>query len=388
MPKIKKNSRGTWEFVVDLSRDPATGHRQQARRSGFRTKKEAETEMRRLQDLADKGTVIKADNANIQFMTFAEDWLKVYAASGTVKPSTVETRATSLSMARKFIGPAKIKDFTVRNWDSLMNRLEDAYSKNSVSNIKATLSLVLDYAVECGLLVQNPTKVHRQRRKVLQLEDVADEIEQKYLSKEELQRFLDAAAECGNYQMFALMRLLVFSGMRIGEALGLEFKHIDFDNGVIRVRQTAVTRKSRDELQTPKTLSSIRDIDIDKETAAILRRQILERKKARLAAGGSWGNADFVFTRSNGRYLRYGTAWYQFKKLIKTAGITKEATPHILRHTHASLLAESGATLEQIQARLGHSNDEITRKIYLHITAASAAKAADRFADFMQQNFL
>jgi len=56
------------------------------------------------------------------------------------------------------------------------------------------------------------------------------------------------------------------------------------------------------------------------------------------------------------------------KRLLKIAGVSQELTPHSFRHTHPSLLAEAGVRLEEIMDRLGHTEDETTRLIYLHVT--------------------
>ena len=125
MPKITKNSRGTWEFVVDLGNDPATGKRRQARRSGFRTKKEAEEELRRLQNEADKGVVIKKREGNITFEEFSKDWLEWYAATAGVKESTITTRMRQLNMAYKLIGSLKIKDFNKNTYDKFLTAGND-----------------------------------------------------------------------------------------------------------------------------------------------------------------------------------------------------------------------------------------------------------------------
>ena len=91
----------------------------------------------------------------------------------------------------------------------------------------------------------------------------------------------------------------------------------------------------------------------------ILHQQIIEQKKKRLKAGPEWYNEhDFVFTSA--RYTGYPLLYHTFKssfiQLLKTLEVSKHITVHSLRHTHASLLAESGVTLEQIQQRLVHSN--------------------------------
>lgn len=389
MPKITKNSRGTWGFVVDLGTDPATGKRRQARRSGFRTKKEAEEELRRLQNEADKGVVVKKQDGNITFEEFSQDWLEWYAATAGVKESTVTNRRRYLRQACQFIGGMKIKEFGKSSYNQFLIALHERYAKSTTNSISQTVSMILNYAVECSLLITNPAQSAIKPKTAAKLEDVPENIEEKYLSRAEVDRLLSAAKECGDFQYYALIHLLLFSGIRIGEALALEFKHIDAAG--IKIRQTFSTGASASvekyTLETPKTSRSIRDIELDTYTLEIVQAQMLDQKKKRLKAGATWDSQhNFIFTAYTkpGLPLSYVTAAYKFKRLLTIAEIGKKATLHTLRHTHASLLAESGASLEQIQARLGHSNDKITREIYLHITKDSSALMMENFAAYMQ----
>ena len=119
---------------------------------------------------------------------------------------------------------------------------------------------------------------------------------------------------------------------------------------------------------------------------AILHQQVIEQKKKRLKAGPQWYNEhDSVFTseKYSGYPALYRSFTSPFYRLLKTLEVNKHITVHSLRHTHASLLAESGATLEQIQQRLGHSNDDITKRVYLHVTKDSKANMITNFAAFM-----
>ena len=70
-------------------------------------------------------------------------------------------------------------------------------------------------------------------------------------------------------------------------------------------------------------------------------------------------------------------------RLMKLSGLNIDLTPHSLRHTHTSLLAEAGVGLEEIMERLGHSDDEITRKVYLHVTRTKKKEAAQKFSELM-----
>ncbi|MEC0210303.1 tyrosine-type recombinase/integrase [Paenibacillus ehimensis] len=75
--------------------------------------------------------------------------------------------------------------------------------------------------------------------------------------------------------------------------------------------------------------------------------------------------------------------WDRFTKHVKLAGLPKNLTPHSLRHTHVTRLAEAGEQLAVIQERLGHKNDEITKRIYLHLTAEQRKAIPDRFEMIM-----
>ena len=70
-------------------------------------------------------------------------------------------------------------------------------------------------------------------------------------------------------------------------------------------------------------------------------------------------------------------------RLLKKTNLNPELTPHSLRHTHTSLLAEAEVGLEEIMDRLGHQDDEVTRKVYLHVTTEMKKEASDKFSKLM-----
>jgi integrase len=78
------------------------------------------------------------------------------------------------------------------------------------------------------------------------------------------------------------------------------------------------------------------------------------------------------------------TAEYKMKKILAKTGISKTLSPHSLRHTHTSLLAEAGVGLTEIMERLGHEDDGITKKVYLHVTRTKRLDAANKFSELMK----
>lgn len=71
-------------------------------------------------------------------------------------------------------------------------------------------------------------------------------------------------------------------------------------------------------------------------------------------------------------------------RLLKIVKLNEELTPHSLRHTHTSLLAEAKVGLEEIMERLGHADDEITRRVYLHVTKTMKKEASQKFSELMK----
>lgn len=391
MPKIQKAANGKYEFWVDLGRDPLTGKRRQVHRGGFATKKAAEAEIRNLQNEADKGIVVQKQKASISFADFADIWFDYYKATSGCKKSSINTRRNSLITLKKRFGDMRISDFNKHIYEKILIDLDQDYARSTLSNMHGTFRMIFDYAVNCNLIATNPTEGAKKPKQAITIEEIDDDyIEEQYLSKAALTHLLDIIKDRGILQDYALFRLLAYTGMRIGEALALEVSRVDFDASKIKIRRTLCTSTNRVKdfyLQTPKTESSIRDIDIDDKTMSILRMWVSEQRKNKMLKRDVWyDDYDFVFTSRNypGYPLPYATANARFKQYLKSASLDNTKTPHILRHTHASLLAESGATLEQIQERLGHTDDEITRRIYLHVTKTSKANLINQFAAYMQ----
>ena len=125
-------------------------------------------------------------------------------------------------------------------------------------------------------------------------------------------------------------------------------------------------------------------IGIDEETI-----RILKKLKARQA---EWKlkyphiqYSDYLFQTIFGIIIRDDHAGLTMRRALATVGINNpKLSPHKLRHTHTSLLAAAGVGLEEIQKRLGHANDQITRLVYYHVTKEIRKETADKFASYMK----
>lgn len=110
-------------------------------------------------------------------------------------------------------------------------------------------------------------------------------------------------------------------------------------------------------------------------------RQVIEQ------LGDAYYNKDFIFAkmeRQHGYPIVIKTVQNHMKRLQQLANLNPDLTPYSLRHTHTSLLAEVGVALEQIMDRLGHSDDQITKDVYLHVTQEMKKEASQKFSELMR----
>lgn len=183
----------------------------------------------------------------------------------------------------------------------------------------------------------------------------------KYLERDELMQLLPELKVDLNRYMIAFLAL---SGLRVGEALALQKDDVDLAGRVIRVRNT-IDHGTGAVLEGAKTNGSIRDVYIQDELLALCReiRQYLNEMAMKCGF-----RSDFFFSDFDGRPVNYFTLEKYFKENTARV-IGRPLTLHSLRHTHASLMFEGGASLEAVAMRLGHADSRTTREIYLHVTS-------------------
>lgn len=194
-----------------------------------------------------------------------------------------------------------------------------------------------------------------------EIPDVVYDISDEYLEPEEIQKLLNYFTK-NNWQDYYISYFLILTGMRIGEFVALEDSDVDIKSKTIHITKTYYPSTKR--ATSAKTKDSIRDIHIQPELLTLIKKLRLWRKEAMFENGIK--STLFMPHLKTGGYLSYGT----YNLHLKTAAsevLGREITPHKLRHTHASILAET-MSAEQISRRLGHHDDKITKAIYIHIT--------------------
>lgn len=194
---------------------------------------------------------------------------------------------------------------------------------------------------------------------------------QKYLERDELAVLLPELKVDLNRYVIAFLAL---SGLRIGEALCLTKADVDLDARAIHVSKT-LDHGSGEVLAGAKTLTSVRDVYIQDELLQLCRDILQYMRKQSVACGF---RTDLFFSDFSGAPLQYARLNKYFSENTERV-IGRRLTLHSLRHTHASLMFEGGASLESVALRLGHSGTGTTRDIYLHITERLKERYNEQF---------
>ena len=188
-----------------------------------------------------------------------------------------------------------------------------------------------------------------------------------------------AIAERERHRLFPFLRLLVYTGMRLGEALGLRWSNVNLDQGYVRVVEAAVkTHRQGMITKRPKTTKGVRTIDLDDRTIEVLRR-------LRLKQFLDDYQGEFVFPHCDGGLMRVTTIIRDLKRLGERVGVPG-ITFHSLRHFHASVSLQQHQNVVVVSRRLGHSSVVTTLDTYGHVMAGWQKGEADAFAEAMETN--
>lgn len=368
--KKKNCSCGSkWAFVVDIGIDPETGKRKQKSKSGFPSKKEAEVAAAALIHELEQGIYIEESCQT--FCDFANEWLPIYSEAKDVKPGTIRVRLHEIGKLLPYFGQLKLKDSTREG-------------------IHRTGRMIFRKALEFELIKKDPTEFAYLKKDKKTIEQLEEEELPKYLEKEELALFLKTAKEHGLEHDYLVYLILSYTGIRVGELVALKWKDVDFVNQTISITKTYYNPSYNAlnyQLVTPKTRKSRRKIIVDEDVIAALKEHKKVQDEVIERLGNAYYNHDFIFAKTQRHYgypIVLKNVRDRMKRLLRLAGLNGDLTPHSLSHTHTSLLAEARVSLEQIMDRLGHTDDQITKNVYLHVTQEMKKEASQKFGELMR----
>ncbi|HGF8201238.1 site-specific integrase [Enterococcus faecium] len=369
-----KNGDKYWGFETYLGKDPRTGKDIRTKRRRFKTKAEAQNALNKL--LVEYK---EQEEFHINVTTFEELyelWIDNYRMR--VKPSSV---AVAQRFCKNHILPAfgkmKLDKITVSYCQQQVNKWHGKLKQYAF--LRKTTAQIFKFGVAMEVCKSNPMSKTLLPRKIEEEQPI------KFYTKDQLVLFLDNVQKNNSTKLYTFFRLLAFTGMRKSEGLALQWEDINFFNKTLKIGKTVAQDEfQKVVLQVPKTKSSTRTIKLDDLTLKQLRIWKQEQMETMIMYGYNINSPkQFVFTTKD-NHLYYPQAVHDWLNWIyKKTPMDLQITPHGFRHTHCSLLFESGASIKEVQERLGHKDIKTTMNIYAHVTPQSIKETGDRFAKFM-----
>ncbi|WP_328494965.1 site-specific integrase [Streptomyces sp. NBC_00414] len=395
---ITKRKDGRYQAAAYVFRPDGTRTRKFAY---GKTREEVASQLTEMQEMTRQG--IPAASSTMAFGDYLTYWLATIAPE-RLKPATLNSYE---GLSRLYIRPALGK--------KRLNRLSPADVRRFLAEFKAACLCCLRGADEerpedkrtcCAVgrcCKRRPSArtvqyIHAVLRSALQqamreeliARNVARIVETPTVESKEV-RPLDAAEvrlllkTAQPHRLYALWLLLVSTGLRRGEALGLTWADINLTAGTLRVRRNVQRIRRELIFGTPKTMRSVRTISLPKHCVRALTTHRAQQEREQKVAGAKWQPTPghptgLVFTTVTGRVTDPRSLNRMLTILCRDAKV-RRVRVHDLRHTCASLLLAQGVDARTIMETLGHSTITMTLDTYAHVMGSTLRAAAERMDD-------
>ena len=380
---IEKRGKNSYRLTVSEGFD-LDGKPMIHRKTVHGTKKDAEVELAKFVTEVQNGLVI--DGKSLKFSEFTEIWKRDYG-SKELAPSTYKRYCRMLeTRLLPYFGHFyinKIKPTDIMKFYDLLEKDTQLVRKkgNNGSKTKKPLSgktilehhrllrAMLHKAVYWQLIVTNPAeRVQPPKTRKPKRRSYDDEQTKILLENLEL-----LSSEDTKYKVAII--LTVFTGVRLGELMGLEWQDVDFKNGIISINRSSQYLSDMGVFtKVPKTESSIREIAIPEFIISLLEEYKLWYEEQKSVYGELWTNSDRLFVQADGKPMHPSTISKWFVKYVGQIGLPI-INFHGLRHTNASLLVAQNIDIAVISARLGHAQISTTLDFYVHPLLSHNRKA-------------
>jgi len=286
----------------------------------------------------------------------------------TTRPNTVRNyKERYVHNIQDVIGNMLISEVKPMHCQQILNNMEEKYKGSTMEQCRITMASMFLYAVENQIIPMSPvTKSVKSPKKI--------EKKVRFLTLEEQEKFLAVAEGTSNYYQYALV---LQTGLRTGEMIGLKWEDIDFRKRTISVKRTMEFRYGDKEFKVgePKSISGYRTIPMTQTAYEILKEKEREKRTRKIC---DIRYNDFVFVNRNGMPTKNSAYDSTLYKLAEKAGIPKFSM-HTLRHTFATRAIEADMRPKTLQEILGHANLGITMNLYVHVTEDEKEKEIKKF---------
>ncbi|WP_125707456.1 tyrosine-type recombinase/integrase [Companilactobacillus zhongbaensis] len=384
MTKIKKYTKKdgstAYKFNIYLGIDPKTGKRKRTNRH-FATLKEAKVELKKLEYQATQG-ITEHKETNITFEEVYNEWFEGYV--NTVRESTwYKKKKIFENHILPAFGKYRIRSITTAQIQSELNK----WFKSTTNNFKPWFyytSAIFKYAIQQQYITDNPAKRVIMPRKTEHIEK-----EPNFWNKDELKTFFDFIDSKKELERYTLFRILAFTGIRRGECLALTWNDFNNTENILQINKTLTQGiGGKQIIQDTKTIKGTRTIPLDTTTIKYLNLWRIQDRKELLKMGFNIGKGSQLIFHSNTNHfksLNTPKKWLDLimKRVNSEQTLLHPITIHGFRHSYASALFASGATIKEAQTLLGHEDAQTTLNIYTHVTADQNKKATEKLVKFL-----
>jgi len=370
-----------WEGRLTIGTDPGSGKQVRKSFTG-KTQKEVRERMQAAAVSVNEGQFFEPSKMTVK--EWFETWIKEY--SGDKKYFTIdqynsfgknhilpELGAVKLSA----LSPVHIQKFYNKLSSEISEKTGKPLSAKSIRNIHGILSKCLNVAVNQGLIKSNPCE------RVTVPKVVKAQIEP--LTEDEQKAFLKAIQ---SHRYNVLFTTMLFTGMRISEAIGLTWDCVDTQKGTLKVYRQLQKRLKKDGGYTfaPLKNSKTRIVQLSPYIIDLLQKHKIKQQQQRLAAGELWKGFDnleeqetaFVFCDDLGQHLKQDTVRSDFKELCPDSRV------HDLRHTFAVNSLQAGDDFKTVSESLGHATAAFTLDVYGHVSDEMRKQHAARQQEYIK----
>ena len=376
---IRQRPDGRWEARYSVGFNPVTGRQVQKSIYG-KTQKEVRKKLSQVIAELDQGTYVAPTKITVEKWLIT--WLEEYL--GNVKPYTRKAYEDRLRLhVIPALGAIKLTDLTPPMVQRFVNDLgkethkRKALSPKTIKNIHGVLHRALLQAVIIGYIRTNPAD-HCTLPRVIKpdIKPMDDTMIVKFIEAVKGERYEE------------LFLITLFTGLRQGEVLGVEWSCVDWERGILTVKKQLQREKKAGGGFYLTTLKNgkTRTICMAPFILNLFRQRKQKQEQERQNAYDLW-NEDFpglVFETETGGHVSHTTIRKHFKRIVEKIGMPEERF-HDLRHSFAVASLQNGDDIKTVQENLGHHSAAFTLDVYGHVTDRMKQASAQRMEEYFSK---
>lgn len=382
---IRKRADGRWEGIYSAGYDQQTG--KLIRKSIYgKNQKEVRQKLSKVTTEIDEGLYLEP--AKMTLSDWMDLWYKEYTFDK--KYSTLKGYKAQINKhIRPGIGKYNLSQLNPMILQRFFNHLSEPNEKGkvlspkSIKNVYIILSGILEQAVENEMISKNPCKK-------VKLPKVYNK-QITPLTDKQVKDFLEIISTDEIYG--TILRVIVFTGLRLGEAMGLTWDCVDFENGALNINKQLQRRPQKDGGSTLTSVKSgkpriLKPAPFVMQLLKIRYTEQIMQKQRSEDLWLAWSNEEehkkaLVFTNLQGGYLIPKRVYLHFKSAAVAIG-APDARVHDLRHTYAVLSLQNGDDIKTVQENLGHASAAFTLDVYGHVSDRMKKESANRMEEYIR----